>query len=77
MESEAGTLEEELAQLSPAQQAWARADLAMRAQARELAARLQLDEGDVYHQLKQLRRGPSERLRLGLAHGRLRRRIAE
>ncbi len=71
------TLEEELAQLTPEQRAWVQADLALRAQAREIAGRLQLDEGDVYHQLKQLRRTPSERLRQGLAHGRLRRRIAE
>lgn len=71
------TLEAELEQLSPEQRAWALADLALRAEARKLAVTLGLDEGDVYHQLKHLRRTPSERLRLGLAHGRLRRRIAE
>jgi hypothetical protein len=71
------SLEEELAQLTPEQRAWVEADLALRAKAHDLAARLGLDEGDVYHQLKQLRRSPSERLRMGLGHGRLRRRIPE
>src|SRR5690606_16278202 len=70
-------LAEELAQLPPEQRAWVEADLALRTRARDLAARLGLDEGDVYHQLKQLRRSPSERLRMGLGHGRLRRRIPE
>jgi aconitase B len=71
------TLDEELEQLSPEQQAWARADLALRERASAMAARLGLDPGDVYHQLKQLKRSPSERLRVGLAQGRLRRRITE
>lgn len=71
------TLEEELAALSAEQRAWVLADLALRSDANVLAAKLNLDAGDVYHQLKQLRRTPSERLRLGLAHGRLRRRIPD
>jgi hypothetical protein len=70
-------LEQELSQLTPEQRAWVENDFALRARAGALAARLGLDPGDVYHQLKQLKRSPSERLRLGLQHGRLRRRIPE
>jgi hypothetical protein len=69
------TLDEELAALSPAHRASAKQALALRAQSREIARALRLDEGDVYHQLKQLSRSPAARLRLGLAHGRLRRLI--
>ena len=72
-----GTLEEELARLPPEQRAQAVALLALRSRARALALELGLDEGDVFHQLQQLARSPAERLRMGLAHGRARRRIAE
>ena len=77
MSARAKSLEEELAQLTCEERAWVEADLALRARAEALSARLGLDQGDVYHQLKQLMRSPSERLRLGLSHGRLRRRIPE
>jgi hypothetical protein len=71
------TLEEELALLSPEHQAQARALLALRRRAELLAVELGLDADDVFHQLQQLARPPSERLRIGLAHGRLRRRATE
>jgi hypothetical protein len=71
------SLDEELARLSPQHQAQARALLALRAQAEVLAAQLGADAGDVFHQLQQLARSPEERLRMGLAHGRNRPRVAE
>jgi hypothetical protein len=71
-----GSLEEELAALSAEHRELAEASLAVRALARVLAFELSLDESDVYHQLQQLNRSPSARLRLGLAHGRLRPRLA-
>ena len=71
------TLEQELARLSPDHRAQAEALLALRARAEVLAAELGVDAGDVFHQLQQLARSPSERLRMGLAHGRLRLRIPE
>lgn len=70
------SLEQELESLSPEHRAQARALLDLRAKAEVLANELDLDAGDVFHQLQQLARSPSERLRIGLAHGRLRRRIA-
>jgi hypothetical protein len=70
-------LAEELARLRDEARAWVERDIALRARAAELASRLDLDPSDVYHQLKQFARTPSERLRIGLAHGRLRRRIVE
>jgi hypothetical protein len=57
---------EELAQLTGEQRAWVAADLQLRARANQLAAKLGLDGSDVYHQLKQLARSPSERLARGL-----------
>lgn len=72
----ASSLEEELAALSDEHRALAEVSLTMRARAQVLALELGLDESDVYHQLQQLNRSPSERLRLGLAHGRLRPRFA-
>ena len=71
------TLEDELALLPPGQRAQAEAVLELRVRARGLALELGLDEGDVFHQLQQLARSPAERLRMGLAHGRARLRIAE
>jgi hypothetical protein len=71
------SLAEELAALSPAEREWAERELALRAQARELAQRLQLDPTDVHHQLKQLQRSPIERLKRGLALGQSRLRIAD
>lgn len=68
------TLEQELARLSPEHRAQAEATPSLRARAQVLADELGLDAGDVFHQLQHLARSPSERLRIGLAHGRLRRR---
>jgi hypothetical protein len=70
-------LEDELARLSPEHRAQAEATLALRERANALAAEFGCDPGDVFHQLQQFARSPAERLRMGLAHGRLRRRIAE
>ncbi|MFW5926063.1 MAG: hypothetical protein ACOCV4_07835 [Myxococcota bacterium] len=70
-------LRDEVKGLDPEQRRWLAKDLEQRALARELAAKLGLDEGEVYHQLKQLQRSPAERLRTGLAHGRRRRRAAQ
>jgi hypothetical protein len=67
----------EIEALSDDQRRWLEEDLGLRATAARLAAELGLDPSDVYHQLKQLRRSPTERLRLGLNHGRHRPRIAE
>jgi hypothetical protein len=69
-------LADEQAELTPGERAWLAADERLRERARQLAARLGLDEGDVYHQLKQLARTPTERLRRGLAHGRRRPRLS-
>ena len=77
MDADAPPLEEELALLAPEERAWVEADLSLRRRAAQLAERLGLDASDVYHQLKHLARSPSERLRLGLAHGRLRSHRAE
>jgi hypothetical protein len=65
-------LAEEIARLTPEQQQWLEQDLALRQRADLLAHELKLDESDVYHQLKQLRRSPTERLRRGLNLGRRR-----
>ena len=64
-------------ELTAEQERWLADDLELRDRARSLAARLEMDEGDVYHILKNLRRTPTERLRRGLAHGRARRRLPE
>jgi hypothetical protein len=66
-------LRDEVKGLDAEQRRWLAKDLEQRARARDLAAKLGLDEGEVYHQLKQLQRSPAERLRTGLAHGRRRR----
>jgi hypothetical protein len=63
--------------LTPDQQRWLEDDLLLRRRAAQLAKELSLDESDVYHQLKQLRRSPIERLRIGLTHGRRRPRLAK
>jgi hypothetical protein len=68
-------LEAELSALSPEHRRWAEHDLAMREQADAIAARIGADGRDVYHLLRNLERSPSERLRLGLTHGRRRRRL--
>ncbi|MBK7399501.1 MAG: hypothetical protein IPJ34_25385 [Myxococcales bacterium] len=65
------SLEQELSQLSASERAWAERQLALRAEAAELATRLQLDAGDVFHILRHLERSPAERLAIGLRHGRL------
>jgi len=64
-------LEEELAALAPEHRALALQQIALRARAARLAARLGLDAGDVFHMLRHLARSPAERLSLGLLHGRL------
>ncbi len=66
-------LRKEIDSLSDDQRAQVVAELRLRGRATELAAELRLDYGDVYHQLKQLARSPTERLRMGLCHGRRRR----
>jgi hypothetical protein len=66
----------ELERLSPSERAQAEAELALRARAAKIASDLSLDARDVYHVLRSLQRSPSERLRRGLAHGRLGRRLA-
>jgi hypothetical protein len=71
------SLADEIAALPLEQREWAERELALRERARVLAERLQLDASDVHHQLKQLQRSPSERLRQGLAFGRARPRIAD
>jgi hypothetical protein len=70
-------LRDEVKGLDAEQRRWLAEDLDRRALAQRLAAKLGLDEGEVYHQLKQLQRSPAERLRTGLAHGRRRRRAAQ
>jgi hypothetical protein len=67
----------EIEALTPEQLHWLEQDLSLRQQAAALASELQRDESDVYHQLKQLRRLPRERLRIGLDHGRRRARLAK
>jgi hypothetical protein len=67
----------EIEELTPEQLQWLEQDLSLRQQAAALARELGRDESDVYHQLKQLRRSPRERLRIGLEHGRRRPRLAE
>jgi hypothetical protein len=52
-------------------EAWVRGDDALRARAHLLAAKLGRDEEGVYRTLKHFQRSASERLRLGLRHGRL------
>jgi len=52
-------------------EAWVQRDDALRARARVLAARLGRDEEGIYRTLKNFQRSASERLRLGLRHGRL------
>ncbi len=70
-------LASEVSALSEEHRRWLEVDLALRARAATLAIELSLDEGDIYHQLKQLRRTSTERLRTGLAHGRRRLRAAQ
>ena len=50
---------------------WVRQDDSLRQRARLLAIRLGRDEEGIYRTLKNFQRSPSERLRLGLRHGRL------
>ncbi len=61
-----------LASLSDEQRAWVEQDMALRRRAAELARRLGRDEEALYKTLLHFRRSASERLRLGLRHGRLR-----
>jgi hypothetical protein len=70
------TLTEELAALDPARRAQAEALLLLRQRAAALAVELAVDADDVFHQLQQLARTPSERLQMGLRHGRLGRQFA-
>ncbi len=58
-------------QLSPEEHAWLSADQRLRDEARALADKLGRDPDDIYRALRQLRRTPAERLRLGLRHARL------
>ena len=69
---DAVALAEELATLSPGHRREAEKRLAQRAQANALGVTLGLDASDVYHQLRQFERSPSQRLRIGLALGRQR-----
>jgi hypothetical protein len=66
-------LEAELAHLSPAHREEALRLLALREKAARLALELGFDPTDVFHQLQQFARSPEQRLKMGLAHGRLRR----
>ncbi|MDQ3033118.1 MAG: hypothetical protein M3Y87_11920 [Myxococcota bacterium] len=66
----------ELDRLSPSERQMAEEELALRARAAGIAADLALDPRDVYHVLRCIQRTPSERLRRGLAHGRIGRRMA-
>ncbi len=52
-------------------EAWVRRDDALRARAHALAIQLGRDEEGIFRTLKNFQRSPSERLRLGLRHGRL------
>jgi hypothetical protein len=52
-------------------EAWLQRDNALRARARVLAAKLGRDEEGIYRTLRHFQRSASERLRLGLRHGRL------
>lgn len=70
-------LAKELEGLSAEQRRWLEADLILQQRAAAIAAAIGFDERGVYHQLKQLRRTPLERLRRGLAHGRRRPRIPQ
>jgi DNA-directed RNA polymerase specialized sigma subunit len=70
-------LDQELERLTSTERRWLEEEVGMRRRATELAAELGLDEREVYHQLKQLRRPPLERLRIGLTHGRRRPRISD
>jgi hypothetical protein len=65
------SLEEELSRLDDGQRAWVEEQLALRARAACLAARLGLDADDVFHTLRHLKRSPRERLLVGLRQGRL------
>lgn len=65
-------LAQETSDLSDEQREWLEQDLELRRRARDLSRELGYDETDIYHQLKQLRRSPVERLRRGLSHGRRR-----
>ena len=67
----------EIEALTPEQLEWLEQDLSLREQAARFAVELGCDASDAYHQLKQLRRSARERLRIGLAHGRRRPRLAE
>ena len=67
----------EIEGLTAQQRRWLEDDLTLRQQAAALAVDLVADASEIYHQLKQLRRVPRERLRMGLAHGRRRPRSAE
>ncbi len=53
------------------ERAWIERDDALRRRAQELAVKLGRDADDLYRALRQLRRTPTERLALGLRHGRL------
>ena len=68
---------DEIEALTPEQRHWLEDDLLLRRRAARLARELLEDESDVYHQLKQFRRSPTERLRLGLEHGTRRPRLVE
>jgi hypothetical protein len=60
-------------ELTPQQKQWLDADEHLWRRAREIAGtRNGLDVIGIYHVLRNLQLSPSERLRKGLAHGRLR-----
>lgn len=60
-----------LASLSDEQRAWVERDVALRRRAGELARQLSRDADGLYKTLVHFRRSASERLGLGLRHGRL------
>lgn len=72
MSDDARLLEDELLSLSEVDRERFLEDEALRAEARQLASILELDDHDVYRVLVQLNRRPAERLARGLRHARLR-----
>ena len=59
-------------EISPAELQWVLEDNELRARARAFARKHGRDEEGIYRTMKNLRRTPAERLRIGLLHGRLR-----
>ena len=59
-------------ELTSEELAWVLRDNELRDRARAFAAKHERDEESIYRTMKNLRRTPAERLRIGLMHGRLR-----